>query len=113
MPRCLHQRNNDLPNKMYENETKKCMIPASDVEGVPSVLVSQTEGRSTVNKSLHHGSVVLGACQHQRCPGAKKEYGLEACLTQCTSDILYETLYCPTDQSAFFKQSTQAPAWIK
>ena len=84
MPRCLHQLNNDLPNMMYKNETKNCMLPASDVEGVPSVLVSQTEGRSTVNKSLNHGSVVLGACQHQRCPRAKKEYGLEASLASQT-----------------------------
>ena len=60
---------------MYKNETKKCIVPASDVEGAPSVLVSQAKGSSTVNKSLHHGSAVLGACQHQRCPSAKRERG--------------------------------------
>ena len=26
-----------------ENETEKCIVPASDVEGVPSVLVFQAE----------------------------------------------------------------------
>ena len=62
---------------MYKNETKKCIVPASNVEGVPSVLVSQAEGSSTVNEGLYHGSVVLGACQHQRCPSAKKEGGRE------------------------------------
>ena len=58
---------------MYKKETKKCIVPASDVEGAPSVLVSQAEGSSTMNKSLHHGSAVLGACQHQRCPSAKRK----------------------------------------